>query len=92
MINPADTSLPLATGMAPNPKIVFEDGSALPPIKLARATQGSSDHWLFRVDAYEHQESYGSEREAMESESGTRHLRVLNEVEEVSFRYAITTD
>lgn len=92
MINPAETSLPLVIGMASKPKIVFEAGSALAPIKLARATQGSSDHWLFRVGAYEHQESYGSERKAMESESGTRYLRVLNKVEEISFRYAITTD
>ncbi|MFT0179831.1 hypothetical protein ACMSIO_05155 [Pseudomonas benzopyrenica] len=67
MSNPADTPLHRVTSELPKPRIVFEAGSALPLIKLARATQGSIDHWLFRVGAYEHQESYGSEREAMES-------------------------
>ncbi len=67
MSNPADTSLPRVTSELPKPRIVFESGSALPPIKLARVTQVSSHQWLFRVGAYEHQESYGSEREAMES-------------------------
>lgn len=67
MSNPADTSLPRKTGELPKPRIVFESGCALPPIKLARVTQVSSHQWLFRVGAYEHQQSYGSEREAMAS-------------------------
>lgn len=67
MSNPADTSLPRVAGGLLKPRIVFEAGSALSPIKLARVPQGPSHQWLFRVGAYEHQESYGSEREAMES-------------------------
>ncbi len=67
MINPADTSLPLATGMAPKPRIVFEAGGTLPPIKLAQIGHGSGHQWLFRVGAYEHQEAYDSERAAVES-------------------------
>ncbi|WP_273807562.1 MULTISPECIES: hypothetical protein [unclassified Pseudomonas] len=67
MSNPADTSLPRVTGELTKLRIVFEGGSALPPIKLARVTQESSHQWLFRVGAYEHQESYCSEQEAMQS-------------------------
>ncbi|MDT3722879.1 hypothetical protein [Pseudomonas oryzihabitans] len=59
---------------APNPyesvasaKVAFDVISALPPIKLARTTQGPFRQWLFRVGAYEHQEAYDTEREAMEA-------------------------
>lgn len=67
MSNPADIPLPRVTDEVPKLRIAFEAGSALPPIKLARVPQRSSHQWLFRVGAYEHQESYCSEREAMES-------------------------
>lgn len=67
MSNPADIPIHRVTAEVPKLRIAFEAGSALPPIKLARVLQGSSQQWLFRVGAYEHQESYGSEREAMES-------------------------
>lgn len=67
MINPADTSLPLVTGIAPKPRTVFEASGALPPIKLAQIGHGPGHQWFFRVGAYEHQESYDSERAAVES-------------------------
>lgn len=64
MSNPVDSPLPRVTDEVPKLRITFEVGSTLPPIKLARVTQGSSHHWLFQVGAYEHQESYSCEREA----------------------------
>ncbi|WP_027597913.1 hypothetical protein [Pseudomonas sp. MOIL14HWK12:I2] len=67
MSNPAETSLPGVTGGLPKPWIVFEAGSALPPIKLARIAYGSRHQWFFWVGAHKHQESYDSEREALES-------------------------
>lgn len=67
MIKLADTTLPLVTGIAPKPRTVFEASGALPPIKLAQIGHGPGHQWFFRVGAYEHQESYDSERAAVES-------------------------
>lgn len=68
MSHPTKSSTPSVVGAStPKARIVFETRDALPPIKLAQVTHLFRVHWLFRVGAYEHQEAYDSEREAMQS-------------------------